>query len=395
MIGYDEAAAITLALAKPLGCEEVSLARAAGRTLARRVEARIDSPRENVSAMDGYAVRESDLTSLPARLRVAGESFPSNVPPAALAPGECVRIFTGAPVPRGADRVVVQEVVRRDGDIAWFEQSLSPSRHIRARGSDFEAGEVLLEAGHRLDAKALVAAAGSDSPRVGVWRSPQFTLLSTGDELVEPGEASDRPGSIPDSLSYGIVALAESWGGECVGKVRLRDEPLALEKAAADALARSDIVIVTGGASVGERDYAKSMFEPAGLELLFAKVAIKPGKPVWLARASGTIILGLPGNPTSAMVTARLFLAPLIAGLSGRDPGSATSWRSAALACGLEACGDRETFYRARWSGGSVEPIANQESGAQKALASAQLLLRRRAGAPASAAGDQVQILDF
>ncbi len=395
MIGYDEAAAITLALAKPLGTEEVPLASASGRTLAFPVTARIDSPRDDVSAMDGYAVRQAELAQLPAKLRVAGESFPSTAAMNELRAGECIRIFTGSPIPPGGDRVVVQEVVRREGDIAWFDQPLSPSRHIRPRGSDFKAGEVLLEAGHRLDAKALVAAAGADRPTLGVWRSPRFTLLSTGDELAEPGEARERPGSIPDSLSYGVIALAESWGGECVDKVRLKDDPSTLEKAAADALDRSDIVIVTGGASVGEKDFAKSMFETAGLELLFAKVAIKPGKPVWLGRSSGRIILGLPGNPTSAMVTARLFMAPLIAGLSGRDPASATGWQSAPLAGDLEACGERETFYRARWSGQQVQPIPNQESGAQKALASAQLLIRRRAGEAASAAGDPVEILDF
>ena len=155
------------------------------------------------------------------------------------------------------------------------------------------------------------------------------------------------------------------------------------------------MIVVTGGASVGERDYAKAMFGPSGLELIFSKVAIKPGKPVWLGRVAGRLVLGLPGNPTSALVTARLFLAPLVAGLGGLDPASALRWRGAALAAPIGGCGDRETFVRARCAAGVVEPLTNQDSGAQKTLAEADLLIRRRAGAPAAEAGETVEIIDF
>jgi molybdopterin molybdotransferase len=168
-----------------------------------------------------------------------------------------------------------------------------------------------------------------------------------------------------------------------------------MEQAAARALDQADLVVVTGGASVGEKDFAKTMFEREGLELLFSKVAIKPGKPVWLGRAGSKLVMGLPGNPTSALVTARLLLAPLVAGLSGLNPHSALRWRKAALLAPLPACGDRETFVRAREFPDGVEPVSSQDSSAQKMLVDADLLLRRRAGAPPAVSGDTIFVLDF
>jgi molybdopterin molybdotransferase len=389
MIGFDEAAAIVAEAGRPLGVETVSLDHAAGRVLAADVVARIDSPRRDVSAMDGYAVREAEL---PARLRVVGESFAGQAQRLQVGAGECARIFTGAALPPGTDRVVIQEVVRREGEWAIFEQPIGPARHIRKQGSDFRSGDRLLGAGTWLNPRALVAAAAADSATVEVWRRPTFTVIGTGDELAEPGTARDRPAAIPESVSFGVAALSEQWGGTCVGRVRLPDEPARLEAAAADALGKADLVVVTGGASVGEKDFAKSMFG-AGLELLFSKVAIKPGKPVWLGRAAGKLVLGLPGNPTSAMVTARLFLAPLIAGMSGLEP--ALRWKQARLAAPLPACGDRETFHRARRSADLVELLGFQDSGAQLALAQADVLIRQLPNTPAVQAGEEVPVLDF
>lgn len=389
MIGFDEALALVADVAKPLGAETVPLAGAKGRLLAAPVVARVDSPPADVSAMDGYAVREADL---PGRLAVIGESFPGGEA-GAMAAGQCVRIFTGAPVPEGADRVVIQEVVRREGGTAIIDEAPGPARHIRKRGSDFAQGDVLLDAGRLLDARALVAAAGADLASLEVRRRPRLVILGTGDELVEPGTAHETPGAIPESVSLGVAALAEDWGGEIVARRLLKDDLPAMARAAAEALAAADLVVVTGGASVGEKDYAKAMFAPSGLDLVFAKVAIKPGKPVWLGRAGTKLVIGLPGNPTSAMVTARLLLAPLIAGLGGRDPG--LDWRRAPLAEAIGPCGDRETFLRAAWEGGAVRALANQDSGAQRTLAAADVLIRRRPGAPAAQAGDTVEILDF
>jgi molybdopterin molybdotransferase len=390
MISFDEALRRVMEVATPLGRESVPVAGAAGRVLAAPVLARVDSPPADVSAMDGYAVREADL---PGSLRIIGESFAGSGFEGAAGPGTCVRIFTGAPVPRGADRVVVQEVAARGGDSVAIGDISGAPRCIRPRGSDFRAGEILLVAGRRLDPRALVAAASADVAEVETWRRPALLVLATGDELAPPGEARGRAGAIPDSLSPGVTALAGQWGGLSLGSRRIGDDLEALERAAGEALEQADLVVVTGGASVGEKDHAKAMFEPHGLELIFSKVAMKPGKPVWLGRAGGRLVLGLPGNPTSAMVTARLLLAPLVAGLCGRA--GALEWSPLPLAAALPACGDRETFHRARRVETGALPLANQDSGAQKALAEADLLLRSRPHDPRREAGYEIEALDF
>jgi molybdopterin molybdotransferase len=395
MIGFDDALALVREIARPLGSEIVAIDAAAGRVLAVPVLARISSPRSDVSAMDGYALREADLAAVPARLTVVGESFAGCGWSGAIGVGQCVRIFTGAPVPEGADRVIIQESVGRDGDVAVIVDAPGPARHIRKRGSDFDEREELLSSGRLLDKRAIVAAAAADLPRVEVFARPRVAILGTGDELAEPGTAADRPDAIPESVSLGIAAMASDWGATVIGRERLRDEISALEQAASRAVADADLVIVTGGASVGEKDYAKAMFEPFGLELIFSKVSIKPGKPVWLGRVGPKLILGLPGNPTSALVTGRLFLAPLIAGLSGRSFNEALKWKATSLATSLKECGPRETFHRARWRGAEVEVLDFQDSSAQRALAEADLLVRQLANAPAAAAGERVEVLDF
>jgi molybdopterin molybdotransferase len=395
VISFDEAAAIIMSVADPMGIECLPLGKAAGRVLAADIRAAIDSPRRHVSAMDGYAVRDADLSQVPARLRVVGESFAGQADVPEIGSGECARIFTGGAVPPGADRVVVQEIVAREGEWAVIEQRPGSARHIRNQGSDFRAGERLLVAGTRLEARTLIAAAAADVGNVEVWTSPRFVVLGTGDELAEPGTARNQPAMIPESVTFGVAALGEQWGGKCVGRSRLPDDLNRLEVAGRQALDDADLIVVTGGASVGERDFAKVMFGPAGLEILFSKVAIKPGKPVWLGRASGKLVLGLPGNPTSAIVTARLFLAPLMCGLAGGDPSWAERWRKAPLAGPLPACGDRETFLRARWKGDQVEALPDQDSGAQKALAEAELLIRRAPHVPAAELGELVEVLEF
>jgi molybdopterin molybdotransferase len=395
MIGFDEAVELVERRARPLGREKVAIGAAAGRVLSEPVIARIACPRCDVSAMDGYAVREADLGILPARLNVVGESFAGGGWGGDVRPGECVRIFTGAPVPAGADRVVIQENVRREGELAIVEKQPGSGRHIRKRGGDFEAGDELLAAGRSLDARAIVAAAAADLSEVDVFTRPRVHVLSTGDELAEPGTAAGSDGAIPESVSPGIAALCEGWGATVGGRSRVRDDLSAMEAAAAKAVNDADLVIVTGGASVGEKDFAKTMFEPLGLELLFSKVAIKPGKPVWLGRAGKALVLGLPGNPTSALVTARLLLVPLLCGLAGRNAGDALRWRRAPLASPLKACGVRETFHRGCWTGDAVEILSNQDSSAQMVLAQADLLIRQPASSPRQQIGEPVEVLDF
>lgn len=395
MISFDEALDLIGQVARPLGVESVALADSAARVLASPVIAQIDSPRCDVSAMDGYAAREADLGNIPASLKVVGESFAGSAWHGSLTPGTCARIFTGAPVPCGADRVVIQEDVRREGDLAIVEESPGSATHIRRRGSDFAAGNQLLPAGRRIGPRAIVAAAAADLSRVEVYRRPRLYILGTGDELAEPGAAREKDDAIPESVSFGVAALAEQCGAQCAGRTRLMDELPSMQSAAAQAVENADLVVVTGGASVGEKDFAKAMFDPLGLRLVFSKVSIKPGKPVWLGRVGETLVLGLPGNPTSALVTARLFLSPLLAGLTGQETGRALSWRSMGLASPLKGCGPRETFHRARVLDGAAEILQFQDSSAQKALAEADLLVRQPANGPALDAGEPVQVLDF
>ncbi|GAA4033870.1 molybdopterin molybdotransferase MoeA [Sphingomonas rosea] len=395
MISFDAAFALLAGAARPLGSETVPLAEAAGRILVEPVHAMVDAPFADLSSMDGYAVREADLAALPAALPVAGESAAGGGPVASLPPGAAMRIFTGAPVPAGADRVVMQEQVRREGDRALFDERPGAARFIRVAGSDFRTGDLLLAAGTRLDPRNLVAAAAGDVGEVTVGRRPRVGLIATGDELAEPGRARAARGQIPDSISVALAALVAEAGGLVAGQRRLRDDPAALREGAAAALAEANLVVVTGGASVGERDYAKTMFAEIGLDLIFSKVAIKPGKPVWLGRVGHRLVLGLPGNPTSALVTARLFLLPLLRGLSGGEPRDALRWRMAPLGRALEATGPRETFARAVLEDGAVKLLGQQDSGAQLALAQAELLIRLAPGTAPVPAGTMVPVLDF
>lgn len=395
MISFEEALEAVRSVAQPLGTESVAIDVAAGRVLAAPVIARIDSPRSDVSAMDGYAVREIDLQSLPARLDVAGQSFAGAGWGGITQAGQCVRIFTGAPLPSGTDRVVIQENVHRDEDVAIVEEHPGNARHIRKRASDFHEGDELLTPGRLLDKRAIVAAAAADLAQVEVFTRPLVSILSTGDELAAPGTAYQRTDAIPESVSFGVAAMALESGADLGRRRRLADDLVEMTRCAALAVQSADLVVVTGGASVGEKDFAKAMFQSSGLDLLFSKVSIKPGKPVWLGRAGKALVLGLPGNPTSALVTARLLLAPLLAGLGGRDVDGALRWRSARLASPLAECGTRETFHRGRWSGDEVELLGFQDSSAQKALAAADLLVRQPANSPAIPAGGEVQIVDF
>lgn len=392
MISFDEACRLTASLARPLEPERAPLAMARGRRLAAPVIARHDAPAVDVSAMDGYAVRSSDLADGGVALPLAGASFAGGGYPGALPAGACVRIFTGAPIPLGADRVVIQEEVEEVGGQARFPLPAG-RRHVRSAGSDFRAGDVLVPAGAELTPHRLVAAAAADCEAVDVWRRPRVAVLATGDELVEPGQLAGRADAVCESVSFGVAALAETWGAELTDRRRGGDDLALLQALAAEAVDRADVVVTTGGASVGERDHSRAMFEPLGLEIIFAKVAMKPGKPIWIGRAGHAFVVGLPGNPTSAMVTARLLLAPLLAGLSGADPASAWDWRRRPLASAIPCAGDRETFARGRLGDQGVEWLADQDAASQKALAEADVLIRRRPGANGAAAGEPVECL--
>lgn len=394
MISLDAALALLADAVTPLGREEVAIDAAAGRVLAAPVRARSASPRTAVAMMDGYAV--NGATTVPDMpLHVIGESRAGSRFDGSVGAHQAVRIFTGAPMPDGTDRCIMQEYAVREGDRVHFTPGFGPEWHVRAAGSDFEADTELLAAGTRLGPRAMVAAAAADRAMLSVHARPRVAILGTGDELAPAGSAWQRRDAIPDSVTHGVAAMAGQAGGDLVARSTGGDDLHALEAQAAALLAAADVVVVTGGASVGERDFARSMFATHGLDLLFAKVAIKPGKPVWVGRARGTWVVGLPGNPGSAMVTARLFLIPLLAALQGQALSESLRWRRLPLAAPLGATGSRETLVRACWDDAGLRPIAMQDSGAQHALVEAGWLIRCPAGQAAVPSGQTVEALSF
>lgn len=394
MLTFDEAVALLETVVAPLRSETVPIAAAADRFLAEPLAARSASPARSVSAMDGYAISGGTETA-GQWFDLVGENRPGAEDPGSIAPYQAVRVLTGAPVPQGTDCVVMQEYAERDCFRVRFAEGYGPATHIRAAGSDFAAGDVLVAAGERLTPRAMIAAAAADRAECAVFVRPRMSIIATGDELAPPGTSADRPGSVPESASYGVAALCEALGGEVVGRFHGRDTIDELELIAGEALAVADCIVVTGGASVGDYDLARPMFEKHGLEHVFGRIAIKPGKPVWLGKAGGKLVLGLPGNPTSAMVTARLFLQPLLAAMQGGSIRRQLGFVPMPLGASLPQSDSRETFVRARSSAEGLLPVENQESGAQSPLVTADWLIRRPANSPPVAAGDLVLALPF
>lgn len=395
MIFFEDACQAIAAHAAPLGTESVGLDRADGRALAAPVIARRTSPPALLSAMDGYAVRDADIAHPPVTLKIAGKSFAGAGFGQPLPPGACVRIFTGAPAPIGTERIVIQEDVRSDGGLAHFSQPPSKARHLRPPGSDFTKGDIIVPAGRLLAHQHLVGIAAAGVAEAAVFRQPRVAILACGDELVEPATTDALSDKIPESISWGVAALARRWGGVVAGRWRLPDDPAQIQARARAAAADADVIIVIGGASVGEHDFAKQAFAPLGLELIFSKVAIKPGKPVWFGKVAGALVLGLPGNPTSALVTARLFLAPLLAGLSGRNSADALDWQTAPAAAPTGGNSDRDQFIRGISGPAGVTSLPDQDSAGQKALADATLLIWHGRGQLPVAAGTPVRTLLF
>jgi len=397
LISYDDARALLLEGVAPLAAEEVRPGDALGRTLAAPVVAGRAQPPEALSAMDGYAVRSADVAAPGADLRVVAEAPAGGRCDRRVGPGEAVRIFTGAPIPEGADRVVMQESVERAGDRARIAEAQAGDAFVRPAGLDFAAGETLLEAGRRLSAVDVGLAAAANLALVPVRRRPRVAVFATGDELVEPGEArSDR--DIVNSAAYAVSALIEDWGGAPDRRGVLPDDLEASAAALDAARSKADVFLTIGGASVGDRDLVKPAAERIGAAFRFQKVAVRPGKPVWHGRiAGGPLLLGLPGNPASAIACSILFLKPLLAALLGaHDPVRIVRAR---LAAPLAANGPRESYLRGRVrideTGLAAEADARQDSSLLTPFASANALVRRRPDAPAAAAGDGVDALVF
>jgi len=398
LISVAEALDHVLAHAAPLAAEEVPLDEADGRVLATPLKALRTQPPADLSAMDGYAVRASDVANAPARLKVIGEVAAGRPFTAAVGPGEAARIFTGGVVPDGADTVVIQEQSARDGDTVEVQKPTAKARNVRPQGLDFRSGEVLLPKGHRLTPRDLQLAAGMNHPLLPVYRRPKIALFATGDELVPPG-SEPGPGQIVYSNGFALAALARAEGAEVTDLGIVNDTMQATVTAVRDARGlEADILVTTGGASVGDYDLVQKAFAAEGMALSFWKIAMRPGRPLMHGRLGAMQVLGLPGNPVSSYVCAFLFLVPLIRRMSGRGD-LVTPTESAVLGCDLPANDERADYLRATLTAGPRGPVATpfplQDSSMMVPLAKANCLVIREPYAPAAAAGSACVIVKF
>ncbi|HEY9215458.1 MAG TPA: gephyrin-like molybdotransferase Glp [Ancylobacter sp.] len=398
LMPVEEALARLLSVAAPLSSETIPLVDAHRRVLAQGVVARRTTPGADVSAMDGYAVRVIDALSVPAALRLVGESAAGRPYAGTLAQGNTVRIFTGAVMPDGADAVVIQEDTTREADLVTMLEAATLGRHIRRAGGDFTAGHVVVEAGRRLTARDLSLIASADCARVSVARRPRIALLSTGDELVRPGMGAAAHQVILSNI-YSVGALARQAGAEVTDLGILPDRMEATQAGVRAALDGGfDVIVTTGGASVGDHDLVAPALMAQGVELAVHKVALRPGKPLMFGRSGPTHVLGLPGNPVSAHVCALLYLVPLLNALQGVSGGDALPLRRAELGIDLKANDHRMDFMRAEIvsegdCGPIVRPLPVQDSSMMSVLARADALLVRRPHAPAASRGDRCEIL--
>ena len=395
MISVEEARTRLLAPLAPLGAEQVALSEAFGRVLSEDVAARRTQPPWPVSAMDGYAVRAADVARVPARLAIigsvpAGQSFEGTV-----GPGQAVRIFTGAPVPDGADAIVIQEDTERDGDRVTVKEGAPAGRYVRRAGLDFSEGAVGLAKGRRLTARDVGLAAAMNRPWLLVYRRPRVAVLPTGDEVVMPGDPVG-PNQIVSSNALALGALIESLGGVPIQLSIAPDDSSSLQRIAEGARG-ADLLVTTGGASVGDHDLVRDALGRTGLEIDFWSVAMRPGKPLIVGRFRDTPMIGLPGNPVSTLVCGLLFVKPAIERLQGLAAAEEPPLR-ARLRVSLGANDRRQDYLRAklvRAADGTpeVEPFRVQDSSMLSLLAAADCLVVRMPHAPAAAAGDWVEAI--
>jgi len=396
MISVEQAQRQICEAFRPLPAEQVGLADALGRVLAEDVTARVSHPPFAVSAMDGYAVRGTDVTKVPVRLRLVGTAPAGGRYEGRVGPGEAVRILTGGPLPDGADSIVIQENARRDGDGVELTALAEPGRHIRAKGQDFEQGKTLLRAGARLTARDIGLAASANRPWLKLRRRPRVAILSTGDELSMPGDPLG-PAGIVGSNGLALSAFVRACGGEPTDLGIARDNTGMLADMLAGA-AGADLLITTGGASVGDHDLVQDALAAQGMKLAFWKIAMRPGKPVMFGQLGGTPVLGLPGNPVSALVTALIFVKPAFAVMEGREATDDTE--SAILGADLKANDLRQDYLRARLERNAdgklvATPMERQDSAMMAFLAMADGLVIRPPHAPPAKAGDVVTVLPF
>ena len=396
MLAVEAARARIIAALTPTAAETVPLALAAGRVLARPVVSRVTQPPADVSAMDGYAVRAADA-GLGAVLRVVGEAPAGHPFDGAVGPGEVVRIFTGAFVPPGADAILLQEDATAAGAMVTVGEAVRQGRWIRPRGLDFAEGEAVLPAGRRLTARDIGLAAAANAPWLTVHRAPRIGILATGDEIALPGDPIP-PGGIVSSNAHALAALIRAGGGDPLVLPIAPDDREAI--AAAAAAARGcDLLVTTGGASVGDHDLVQAALGPEGFALDFWQIAMRPGKPLIWGRLGTTPVLGLPGNPVSALVCGVVFLLPALARLSGLagDPPRTTR----ALAGAPLPANDRRFDHLRASLATSPEgallatPFPQQDSSMLKTLARADALILRAPHAPALAEGAPIEVISL
>ena len=401
MITVEEALKRVLASAEaPLGEEKVALQAAYGRVLAYDLKALRTQPPFPNSAMDGYALRAGDTASAPATLTLVGESAAGRAFDGVVGPGEAVRIFTGAPMPDGADAVVIQEDVQREGEQIRVSAPVPAGDNLRPAGMDFQAGQTLIAAGQRLTPRDVALAAAANHTELTVRRRARVAILATGDELVPPG-GTLGPAQIIASNNFAVAGLVETYGGVAIDLGIAIDDLDATKAAIAQARdAKADVLVTLGGASVGDYDLVQQALVSSGMELGFWRIAMRPGKPLMHGRLGAMRVLGLPGNPTSSMVCSILFLRPLLRALHDEpDPGADPS-QPGRLAVDLPANGVRQDYMRALLSRSTegiliATPVSAQDSSLVRMMAGADGLIVRAPHAEPAKAGEACRVIAF
>jgi molybdopterin molybdotransferase len=394
LLPVDDAKTAILARVPAPQAEKIALIKAQGRVLATPLVATHNQPPFNASAMDGYAVRAADVAPGQS-LDIIGVSQAGAGFVGSVGPGQCVRIFTGAPVPAGADAVIMQEEATVSGQAVQFSEQPQPGRSVRPIGNDFAAGQVLLEAGRRLQPMHLAMAAAANTPALSVARRPRIAVLATGDELVPPG-ASLQPGQIVASNSYGLVPLLAPYAETVTDLGIIGDDRAALADVLEKAFAAApDILVTTGGASVGDHDIVQEILLSLGTSLDFWRINMRPGKPLMFGTHGRTLVFGLPGNPVSALVTATVFIKPALRHWLGAASEGQT-WRLP-LAAPTPPNTARRHFMRARLvqgrEGSALLPILETDSGHTSSLANADFLIVQPEHDPGQPAGTTVEAI--
>lgn len=397
LLSVADALAHILANACPTDTETIGLLDADGRVLTGPLMARRTQPPFDVSAMDGFAVRAVDVAALPTELRIIGEAAAGHGFRGTVASGEAVRIFTGAPVPEGADAIVIQENTEFDASSVRIVNREPEASHIRPTGFDFCEGQSFFAAGHLLNSRDITLAAALGHANLDVHRRPRVAIIATGDELVLPGEPTGSD-QIVCSNPYGVATMVRRAGGDPIFLGIARDDRRHLAETV-DRGRDADILVFIGGASVGDHDLVGPVLQDLGMALDFWRIAMRPGKPLMYGRLAHHHVLALPGNPVSSMITTRIFLVPLLQAMLGRnDIAAADAGRKAQLAVDLGSNGPREHYMRAvsrTEPDGTltVTPVRSQDSSLLSPLAEADMLIIRPAHDPPMLAGDHVSVL--